>query len=186
MPALLIYELVEWSLKKTIQYYCTHGCAVWTGQHWNRAHWVFVQEAQRGCKRGIQPAPTAAVFSAGLHGSAPRGPGTTTQREKFQCWSMGLWSMMGHWLHVHIELHLVIKDLYKLLHGREVARLQLRPHWDIIQSDFKSPSGHTLVLNHVAQEEDHHAGVHLVFLSPLPDAWSLHAKESKWVLANDD
>lgn len=30
-----------------------------------------------------------------------------------------------------------------------------------IQSDFKSPSGHTLVLNHVAQEEDHHAGVHL-------------------------
>lgn len=30
-----------------------------------------------------------------------------------------------------------------------------------IQSDLKSPSGHTLVLNHVAQEEDHHAGVHL-------------------------
>lgn len=30
-----------------------------------------------------------------------------------------------------------------------------------IQSDFKSPCGHALVLNHVAQEEDHHAGVHL-------------------------
>lgn len=32
---------------------------------------------------------------------------------------------------MHVELHFVIKDLYKLLHGREVARLELRPHWNI-------------------------------------------------------
>lgn len=87
---------------------------------------------------------------------------------------------------MHVELHFVIQDLYKLLHGREVARLQLGPHWNIIQSDLEGPRGHALVLNHVAQEEDHHAGIHLIFLAPLPDAGSLHAKESKRVLADDD
>lgn len=42
---------------------------------------------------------------------------------------------------------------------------------------------HEVTLKLLFQKE---ACLYLVFLAPLPDAWSLHAKESKWVLANDD
>lgn len=34
-------------------------------------------------------------------------------------------------VHVNVHLHLVIQDLHKLLHGGQLTRLELRPHWHI-------------------------------------------------------
>lgn len=35
-------------------------------------------------------------------------------------------------VHVNVHLHLIVQDLHKLLHGWQVARLQLGPHRHII------------------------------------------------------
>lgn len=93
--------------------------------------------------------------------------------------------MMWDWIHMHIQLHFIVQNLNKLLHGWKVTRFQLRPHWYIVEGYLKCACRHALVLNHVAQEEHHHARIDLIFLAPLPDARSLHAKESKRVLANN-
>lgn len=31
-------------------------------------------------------------------------------------------------VHMNVHLHLIVQDLHKLLHGRQVTRLQLGPH----------------------------------------------------------
>lgn len=64
MPALSSYELVEWNLKKTIQYYCTPWmCSIWKHASTERVLSLrFFQEAQRDCKRSIQSVPTASCL----------------------------------------------------------------------------------------------------------------------------
>lgn len=34
-------------------------------------------------------------------------------------------------VHVNVHLHLIVQDLHELLHGWQVTRLQLGPHWHI-------------------------------------------------------
>ncbi|KAG5847758.1 hypothetical protein ANANG_G00129610, partial [Anguilla anguilla] len=43
----------------------------------------------------------------------------------------GLGALVRKSVHVHVHLHLVLQDLDQLLHGGQVAGLQLGPHWHV-------------------------------------------------------
>lgn len=45
-------------------------------------------------------------------------------------WRVGL-GVVRYCVHVNVHLHLIVQDLHELLHGGQVTRLQLWPHWHI-------------------------------------------------------
>lgn len=54
-----------------------------------------------------------------------------------------------------VHLQVVVKDLKDLLDVRDITRLKLRPHGDVIQSDLKGSSRQEVSLHHVTEKEGH-------------------------------
>lgn len=72
-------------------------------------------------------------------------------------------------------------DLEQFLGCRNAARFQLGPNRNVVQRNLERPGRYELSLDHVAQEEDHHAGVHFVFGAPAPPGGCGRPKESEYV-----
>jgi len=77
------------------------------------------------------------------------------------------------------ELQMIVDYLEEDLRRGKASRLQFRPHGHIVEGDLEGARRDELALEHVAQEEDHHAGVDLVRLQVAPPTGRLHSEEAE-------
>ena len=85
-----------------------------------------------------------------------------------------------------VHLQVGVDDLEKFRGLRNSARLQLGPDGHVVDGDLESAGGHELTLDGVADEEEHHAGVHLVLEGPGEGWRRVHAHHGEGVEGGQD
>ena len=85
-----------------------------------------------------------------------------------------------------VHLQVGVDDLEKFRGLRNSARFELGPHGHVVDGDLKGAGGHELTLNGVGDEEEHHAGVHLVLEGPGEGRRRVHAHHRKGVEGGQD
>lgn len=85
-----------------------------------------------------------------------------------------------------VLLQMCVEDLENLLDVWNVTGLKLRPDRNIVQRDLEGSCRQEVSLHHVAEEERHQTGEHLVILTPDPEPRGVEPEEQKRVLTAED
>ena len=77
-------------------------------------------------------------------------------------------TVFGYASHVLTRVHLqvVVDDLEEFRRLGDSARFKFGSNWHVIDRNLKSSRGDKLTFHCIADEEEHHASIHLVFKGP--------------------